>query len=282
MSKYPMSSSDEQDLVSRPQGGYRRAVVIVVLSLIAVVLAVGLLLVLRRLTGDLTGRLPWGWMLLTAILATAALTSARIAWRRCFPLKLEQPLPPADMAVGWGSSAALILLAVGCCYPGYHNSDWLIWLPLLLADQFWRQSFFDSGHPELGIRKPEEPDRSVALLSEADSNSASGEVQDIVQQIFRLRNDAGYEVVYGTLRADFQPGQRTAVAHVGFCPPLDYRPEIEAEALPGKEARIKVVQALAHGVRIDVKLRNPAAEACHLWIDMAATPPSESAEKLTA
>ena len=40
----------------------------------------------------------------------------------------------------------------------------------------------------------------------------------------------------------------------------DGLPEIEAEALPGYEAKIKVVQALAHGTRLDVRLPDRFAE----------------------
>ena len=98
------------------------------------------------------------------------------------------------------------------------------------------------------------------------------DLEEIVQQLFRVRDEQGHEVVYGTLRADFQAGQRTAVVHVGFCPPLSHLPEIEVEAVPGSAARIRVVQAFAHGTRLEVRLPAPAEADCHAWIDMAAMP----------
>ena len=176
----------------------------------------------------------------------------------------------------------MALVALGCCFPAYRNSDWLIWLPMLVADQFWRQSFFDAGDPILRLAgEPEKPEEDVDNQSStvefsAPTKSAQQRQEEIVQQLYRVRNEDGSELIYGTLRADFQTGQRTAVLHVGFCPPLPYLPEIEAEALPGSEARLKIVQALAHGARLNVRLPSTPTEDCHVWIDMAATPVAAS------
>jgi len=265
--------------------------------------AVGLLLVVRRFVGALGEELPRGAMLLTAIVAGAVVACVRIIWRKKFPLSFEgEELELSamqrvgDRAVGYGSSLSLVFLAVGCCYPANLTSDWLIWLPLLVSDQFWRQSFFDAGNPERGLSEPgldleglEEdlqnesvlaaliPTENDTLAASEEENLAEG-AEEIVQQLFRVRDELGQEVIYGTLRADFLEGQRTAVVHAGFCPPLSHLPEIEAESFRGPAARIKVVQALAHGTRMDVRLTSPASRDCHVWIDMAATPVSVSAE----
>lgn len=247
-----------------------------VLSLVSLLVAVGLLIAGRRLAGALTHELSRDIMLLTAIVMTAIVAFARIAWRRAFPLRIDGTvkLTWGDLFVGWGSSAGLLLAAVGCCYPAYELSDWLIWLPTLVADQLWRQSFFDADQPQLRLTETDtEPQEAATVRYSMPTQQAQDE---IVQQLYRVRDGQGREVIYGTLRADFHPGQRTAVLHVGFCPPLDYLPEIEAAALPDSVARLKVVQALAHGARLDVKLLETPSEDCHVWIDMAATPAAVS------
>ncbi|MCH8839461.1 MAG: hypothetical protein IH831_02045 [Planctomycetes bacterium] len=261
----------------------RTATVVTVLSLVALLNAIGLLVVVRRLVGALGGDLPRDAMLLTAVVITATVACARIAWRRAFPLRKSGLLQRSwgDQFVGWGSSVGLALVAVGCCYPAYHTSDWLIWLPMLVADQFWRQSFFDAGDPLLRLAeepgKVLDPSSTVKFPSPAKpAKSAQQWQEEIIQRLYRVRNEDGSELIYGTLRADFQTGQRTAVLHVGFCPPLPYLPEIEAEALPGSEARLKIVQALAHGARLNVRLPSTPTEDCHVWIDMAATPVTAS------
>ena len=255
----------------------RTATAVTILSLVALLNAIGLLIVARRLVGALSDDLPRDVLLLTAVVMTATVAFARIAWRRAFPLRMSGPLERSwgEQFVGWGSSSGLALVALGCCYPAYRNSDWLIWLPMLVADQLWRQSFFDAGHPLLRLADEPEDDNEQSTVKFPSPQSAPLQ-EDIVQHLYRVRNEDGSELIYGTLRADFQSGQRTAVLHVGFCPPLPYLPEIEAEALPGSEAKLKIVQALAHGARLNVRLPSTPAEDCHVWIDMAATPMAAS------
>jgi hypothetical protein len=146
----------------------RTITAVTVLSLVALLNGVGLLIVSRRLVGALADDLSRGAMLLTAVVMTAMVASARIAWRRAFPLRMRGLLQRSwgEQIVGWGSSLGLGLVAVGCCYPAYRTIDWLIWLPMLIADQLWRQSFFDSGHPLLQLdNEPEEDFEESTTLS---------------------------------------------------------------------------------------------------------------------
>lgn len=247
---------------------------VTILSLVALLAAVGLLISARRLVGALANELPRDAMLLTAVVMTAIVAFARIAWRRAFPLRRDgtSELAWGDQLVGWGSSLGLLFAAVGCCYPAYRTSDWLIWLPMLVADQLWRQSFFDAGQTRLRLAAGTDNLSDEASTVRFPKLTDEPQQNHIVQQLYRVRDEDGSEVIYGTLRADFQTGQRTAVLHVGFCPPLPYLPEIEAAALPGSDIRLKVAQALAHGARLDVRLSETPTEDCHVWIDMAATP----------
>ena len=291
MTTGPTTNISETHTAGRLLAEGSRAMVSLAVVVLVAFNAVGLLLVVRRFVGALSEQLPREAMLLTAIVAGAMMVCLRIAWRKKFPLEeygeereLTRSQQIWDWVIGYGSSLALVLLAVGCCYPGDHTSDWLIWLPLLVADQFWRQSFFDAGHPERGLSETaldDEVFENEALLattfveqvdSPAEGVVEAEETEEIVQQLFRVRDELGQEVIYGTLKADFLAGQRTAVVHAGFCPPLPHLPEIEAESFRGPEARIKIVQAFAHGTRMDVRLTAPAEQDCQVWIDMAATP----------
>ena len=285
----------------------RPALFITVNSIVAVLLLVGLLVCSRRLTGAFHADLPPEGMLVLALATAIGLAVSRIAWRRSFPLETPADLSLPDQVLGWASSAALALLAVGCCYPANRTTDWLIWLPILVADQFWRQTFFDTGEPWVPPTADERSSPAICsvdesrLLSRASDDQPNDDQPNcdnpsydnpsydnpsygdhIVQQLYRLEDCPGTEVIYGTLRADFVAGQRTAVVHAGFCPPLSYLPEIEAEALPGSSAQIKIVQALAHGTRLDVRLPAPATKDCQVWIDMAARPIGTVAETITA
>ncbi len=254
----------------------RPALFATVSSIVAILALTGGLFLVRRLTGALSADLPTQTMLFFALGAAATLAFSRIAWRRSFPLETPEDLSVTDRVLGWASSAALAMLAIGCCYPANRTTDWLIWLPILVADQFWRQNFFDAGEPWVASDEFEILPSLTPAITEAPRFENS-QLENIVQQLFRLQDDQSYEVIYGTVRADFVAGQRTAVVHVGFCPPLTYLPEIEAEALPGSPiqgslAKIKVVQALAHGTRLDIRLPVAATSDSQLWIDLAARP----------
>ena len=298
----------------------------IVLTCVATLNLVGLLLIVRRFRGALQEPLPTGHMLFTALVITTLAAYCRTAWRQA-SLDLDNQGKRAcpghnrwsrfDRWVGWGSSLGLVLLAVGCTYPAERLSDWLVWMPLLVADQFWRQSFFDGGKPAAGLgsaangsrktagerrkaaasttpsggavsirpapnppvaSRTEQPMQSgkleardiVAITAESPGSRASEHDQQLLQQIFRIRNAAGQETIYGTLRADFERGQRNASLYLGFCPPLAHPPRVEAEPVDGPAATLKVVQALAHGARVDLRLDRPASAECHVLVDLAA------------
>ncbi len=275
-----VSQSVRNELAPAPRRLPQNTTFVTALTVVGLLNGVGALIVGRRLAGALSQNLPLGMVLLTALVATAAASCTRIAWRRVFPLRQNHPLEDSRVnvwggrLVGFGSSLALPLLAIGCCYPGSRTSEWLIWLPLLVADTFWRQSFFDSGGTLLKLaEEPDEGTEEIATIRFTDPVADKlSQAEEIVQQLFRVRDEDVGEVIYGSLRADFQPGERRAVLHVGFCPPVAHLPEIEAEPLPGFDAKVKVVQALAHGARLEVRLPTPASESTHVWIDMAARP----------
>ena len=253
-------------------------------SIVAIVVTVGVLLTARRLLGEMNGELFPGLMLALALASAVIVTYARLAWRRNFPIETPADLSGVDQVIGWGTSIGLACLAVGCCYPGYRTVDWLIWLPILVADQIWRQDFFDAGQPGAMTELVEDFSWPAAITADsAISNEvAEGEFafdENILQQLFRVREDDGVETIYGTVGADFVAGQRVSVVHIGFCPPLAYLPELVVEALPGSSAKIKIVQALAHGVRLDVRLPQVAEDDCQIWIDMAARPKAAKASK---
>lgn len=248
--------------------------------LLLMLFSVGLLLTARQLLGYMDTVLEPAKMLPLAWGSMLVVTLLRVAWRRNFPFQSTAHIGWEENVFGWLGSLSLILLAVGCCYPGYRNADWLIWLPVLVADQFWRQNFFDAGDPRISVGLPAEENELASV--EGIPLAQPSTRDEIVQQLYRVSNEQGEEEIYGTLRADFVPGQRTATVHVGFCPPLPYVPEIEAETLPPTAAKLKVVQSLAHGARLDVKLPQVATTEEQIWIDMAARPQSADAESMSA
>lgn len=247
----------------------RKSLALIIVAGISLMISVGLLLVARRLGGAFSADLPRSMLFLTAAISGAIATSSRLVWRQLYPLDLEKPNSStwSDQFVGWGSSLVPLLMMMGCCFPGAQLSDWLIWLPLLACDQLWRQNFFDGGYPEyqIGIVPSASPTSTIG--------TAPADPADCTQQVYRVREADGQEAIYATLQVDFQTGQRHATAYVGFCPPLPYRPVIEADPYEGPQAELKIVQALSHGARIDLKLARATDCPTQVLVDLAARSP---------
>jgi hypothetical protein len=92
---------------------------------------------------------------------------------------------------------------------------------------------------------------SAAVARADELPVAPGEV---IQQLTRSRAADGSELLDGFLRLAFAPMQRTAIAHVAFCPPFPRVPRLEVRQLDGPAARVKTVQLLPYGARLDLKL----------------------------
>ncbi|TWU21947.1 hypothetical protein [Bythopirellula polymerisocia] len=253
-----------------------------VLAVLGLLVLLGVLLVVRRLGGAFTADLPRSALLLTAVVSTAIAGSARVVWRQIFPHQFETgySFSWGDQLVGWGSSLALVMIMVGCSFPGEKLSDWLIWLPLLVIDLFWRQDFFDDGHPEYqaGLYLDDVVETEIDLLDSQSVGAATNSLEqpECTQQIFRVREADGQEAIYATLQSEFQAGQRYATAYVGFCPPLPFRPAIEVDQTGGPAADIKIVQTLSHGARFDLKLAIAAECSTQVTIDLAARSPKST------
>lgn len=78
-----------------------------------------------------------------------------------------------------------------------------------------------------------------------------------LQSMQRRLTDDGRETVEGEFTAVFAAGQKQAVVHLSFCPPLPGIPDIECEPLDGPDVRWKLAVVQPYGVRIDVQRSGP-------------------------
>ena len=108
------------------------------------------------------------------------------------------------------------------------------------------------------------------VLGESDSLVGADEPDEsICQQVVRRREQDGSETIVGWLRTTVPAAARHAAAHVAICPPFGGLPECFAEQMDGPPARIKVAQVLPHGVRFEIKLDEPAAEATDVLVEFS-------------
>jgi hypothetical protein len=225
------------------------------------VLAVGTLVALRRARGAFDAPLGVGPLIVTLLVATAILVASRVAVERLASFDMRE-----RTAFAWGGTFALWLVCLGCAPPGVHHFAWLAWLPIVAIEHVSRMRFLDGARssPPRAASVPASPAPNPTL-AESDL-----EQEHIVQKVVRVRDANGVEAMRGTLVADFAAGQRHSALHVGFCPPLAGGPAIEVEIADGPDASVKVTQAFAHGAAFELRLAEPAEEACHVAVEFSA------------
>jgi hypothetical protein len=93
---------------------------------------------------------------------------------------------------------------------------------------------------------------------------------DVSQRFIRRLTRLGEEVVEGACRARFAVGQRTENCHVAFCPPLPTSPQGSCRQTEGPSARIKVAQVLPQGIRVELRLAEPAEDDASVVLEFSA------------
>jgi len=114
------------------------------------------------------------------------------------------------------------------------------------------------------------------------ATALSGDLTDVVRgpaspagdvsQWFERRTLAdGCERVDGMIRVAVPQGSRLGWGHVGFCPPFTAAPAVEVTTgYDGVEATVTAAEVLPWGVRIEVRLDEPAEEPLDIPVNVAA------------
>jgi hypothetical protein len=197
---------------------------VIIASLLAALIGVGALLVWRRAVGASDGSLP-ALMLLEAwlIVGATVLGGRLVRFGEALSRKRqdgERQDEVVEAIVTWGGTLAIALWAIGCSF-GDGWGAWVMWVALIAVDQaelWWL------------LRR----NRKVKRIGMAQSIGGAGTAttgRGFLQEVVRERRADGVEVVRARVRAEFVAGQRQAVLHVGFCPPLEGVPVVTAEVV---------------------------------------------------
>lgn len=220
-------------------------------GLIVLLWFVALTLTLRRASGAMNEPLGTAAMF-TAGLMTAAMTVAirvLLAFDRrpgdtALLHAVLQPLP----------TLAVVVLGIAIWIPRTSPGDGLMFCipPLIAETLLWRRAL---GGPFLVPRRTRGSRRLAVkaekLIPSAPQNEPG---DDIHQQLIRRRTIDGAETIDGWVRATLTAGQRTAWAHVAFCPPFGTMPQLSVTQQSGPRARVSIGRLLPYGARFDLKL----------------------------
>ncbi len=244
-------------------------------SALALLVMLGLLLAVRRLAVAHAAPLPLLATLATAIVVTTIALLLRSVSRGSFASKITE----------WTPTFAIGVWAVACSFPGSQVGGWVIWALAVCGDLFAKKRLAQCARPAAALVTDQATLSPVAgvpaIPAELESgppnplaNDPCGAGETVLQNILRIRDETGQEYVYATLRGNFEPGTRTVMLYVGFCPPFRSLPQVEAEVIDGVPAVAKVIQSLHNGAQIEVDLDDPSLEPAHVMVEVAAFEPS--------
>jgi hypothetical protein len=253
------------------------------------------ILALRRMAGELAAPLTTSGMAATGIALAAAGLSSRLIWIKVLAASGSPWQELASRLVPLGAAilalSALVLptssLAGACLLVGLLAAEesWSVaalpWRVVLLGRFFGKQ-----GHDILEA-SPEASFVAGVVPAHRSHISTAGPTKELSlddandQQITR-QSCNGEDRLAGHVRVRFAAGQRTAEAHVAFCPPFDRAPHVEFEAVSTPAARIELGQVLPMGARWDVKLAQPAKQPTAILLRFTATLAAKAAVTKTA
>jgi hypothetical protein len=214
-----------------------------------------------------------------------------------------------DRQLGWTvavlPSASVLAMGITLSLPGtVAGALWLFWA-LLAAEEAWawqptvgraiqrqrhsRGQLTGDQRQTAGVRRQVAvADRQSAVDSCAESAVASSvlpqpasspfplapqrhtEQGTLLQQLTRRQTADGSEELSGCVRVPFAAGQRTGNAHLAFCPPFAKAPELAVEQIDGPSCRIKTVQLLPYGARLELKLTAAADAPTNVLLQFSA------------
>jgi hypothetical protein len=232
-----------QSLILRA-GGKGWPVSAIVAGSIGFVAALGLFVFVRRATGALTAPLATPQLIATAIVM-------------CLWALVVREFTAKRAAYFWVSLCTMLLVAIGCSFPVARVVDWMVWLPAIGCVAMLPLAT----HMKLS-RTGRRPSRAV----ESNANP-----EHVLQQLTRFRTADGKDAIRGTVVAEFMVGERQTTAYIGFCPPFELLPHVEANVNDDLEAEVKLAQVLHNGAQFDVRLSEPAEDALAVSIEFFAS-----------
>jgi hypothetical protein len=172
------------------------------------------------------------------------------------------------LPIGFGIVSGVAVLILGSLtLPGTPVVGVIVaWLVLIAGEVAQGLFYF---RPELWKRWTARP----AAVSDSRSNPAAEEAEipaGLVQQVTRVR-EGERESLHALVRADIAGGDRLAVLHLSFCPPLAEALELTAHAVDAENVEVRVTQAEMFGARIEVRLPREEAEPRGVMVEVLGT-----------
>jgi hypothetical protein len=217
----------------------------------------------RRVVGALTSPLSPSMLLTVGLMVAVTVSCARLLQRRVFARGSNGRCETQSRQIRWlvallplvSAVAIGISLSLSGTAPTALSTFWA----LIAVEECWAWRAV--------IMRLIQRRRDRAQEESGGANTAAATVvrtvqcalnagippSTMLQHITRSRAADGSEELAGWVRVPFAAGQRTGNAHLAFCPPFSTTPELLVEQVDGPRCRIKTVQLLPYGARLEVK-----------------------------
>ena len=220
-------------------------------------------LLARRVAGGLVQ--PLGGFSMVAVTALGLLLAT--GWRKGWLARGKQESTLSLLALAIPGFAAFLMLCV-LSLPG--TANWalmLSWLGFFTAEAVWWWLAYLELRPPVA-RSPVQPSNVTQVVPGETELAEAPLSHEVFQQITRTR-EGDAERIAVSLRVSFAAGQRVAVEHVAFCPPLRGIPKLAAEALDGPSATVSLTSIQPFGIRLEIRLDEPADEGCEVLVEVS-------------
>jgi hypothetical protein len=220
----------------------------------------------RRLVGVMTVPLPAVLALGSSLIIAAAAIAALVCWRETdrnwFPRAAWWPeLITLVITLLWG-------LAVGAGTSPFTIGGLIATWGMLIVAVGLVHGWFPESVCELasdvGV-----PDQTIKV---SDPQLSTLNPQPPSHWQKRLVVDGG-EMIEGEALVEFQPGQKEAVLHLSFCPPLTVVPEVHGEDARGGDVEIRAESVHTFGARLSIRRSAGLDSAESRQISYVAVPP---------
>jgi hypothetical protein len=162
--------------------------------------------------------------------------------------------------------AILIVGGLGYCWaPGRRRVETAATATIGAVSAIDRSSRSDP-QEEMLPELTDDDDRPVAESEWDDGLLPAG----VTQRLVRATDEAGKEMIYGTIRCHFAVGQRQQNVHLAFCPPMAAVGNLTVDQLDGPEIRIKRNVLETYGAGLEIKLTRPSTEPTNVQIQFFA------------
>jgi hypothetical protein len=228
------------------------------LSLSAVVV------VWRRAVGALTSPLSPSMLLTAGLMVVVAASCTRLLERRvCLrggDGRRETQAQQFRWLIALLPSACIVAIGISLSLPGTVATGVLAFWAMLVAEECWawrvvvvRLSQWRGRQEQEGLSAGTDAPTLEAVRSTQYAAETKTLPSTMLQHFTRSQAADGSEELSGWVRVPFVAGQRTGNAHLAFCPPFATTPELVVEQLDGPRCRIKTVQLLPYGARLELK-----------------------------